>query len=133
MEVPGTADREPALGDPPRHFRAFGPDEALSNRLGRMFEATHRTWNYRTEKNDEFLSPNGRVMDAYLSEHLVEGMLEGYLLTGRYGFINSYEAFIKVVDSMIGQHAKWLKLAEGRKHRGIALPFAEHKPVGIFR
>ena len=93
------------------NFRAFGPDEALSNRLGHMFEATHRTWNFRTEKNDEFLSPNGRIMDAYLSEHLVEGMLEGYLLSGRYGFINSYEAFIKVVDSMIGQHAKWLKLS----------------------
>ena len=93
-----------------KNFRIFGPDEALSNRFNHVFEVENRTWNYRTTKNDEFLSENGRVMDSYLSEHLCEGMLEGYLLTGRHGFIHSYEAFIRIVDSMASQHAKWLKV-----------------------
>ena len=94
-----------------KNFRVFGPDEAYSNRLNAMFEATYRTWNFKTIKDDEFLSPIGRVMDAYLSEHLCEGMLEGYLLTGRYGFLHSYEAFARVIESMMGQHGKWLKFA----------------------
>ena len=93
-----------------KNFRIFGPDEALSNRFNHIFEVENRTWNYKTTPNDEYLSPNGRVMDSYLSEHLCEGMLEGYLLTGRYGFIHSYEAFIRIVDSMASQHAKWLKV-----------------------
>ena len=94
-----------------KNFRVFGPDEAYSNRLDSMFEATYRTWNFKTIKDDEFLSPIGRVMDAYLSEHLCEGMLEGYVLTGRYGFLHSYEAFARVIESMMGQHGKWLKFA----------------------
>jgi len=94
----------------PTNFRLFGPDEALSNRLNAVFEVTGRTWNFRTLKSDEFLSEDGRVMDSYLSEHACQGMLEGYLLTGRYGFMHSYEAFIRIVDSMSSQHAKWLKV-----------------------
>ncbi len=93
-----------------KNFRIFGPDEALSNRFNHIFEVENRTWNYKLSPNDEYLSPTGRVMDSYLSEHLCEGMLEGYLLTGRYGFIHSYEAFIRIVDSMASQHAKWLKV-----------------------
>ena len=93
-----------------RNFRIFGPDEALSNRFNHVFEATNRTWNYKAYRNDEFLAADGRVMDSYLSEHLCEGMLEGYLLTGRHGFIHSYEAFVRIVDSMASQHAKWLKV-----------------------
>ena len=93
-----------------KNFRIFGPDEALSNRFNHVFEETNRTWNYKTLKSDEFLSPDGRVMDSFLSEHLCEGMLEGYILTGRHGFIHSYEAFIRIVDSMASQHAKWLKV-----------------------
>ena len=92
------------------NFRMFGPDEALSNRLQAVFEVEKRMWNYKTLSNDEYLSKDGRIMDAYLSEHLCEGMLEGYLLTGRHGFIHSYEAFIRIVDSMASQHAKWLKV-----------------------
>ena len=92
-----------------RNFRIFGPDEALSNRLNHIFEKENRTWNYKTYKSDEYLSKTGRVMDSYLSEHVCEGMLEGYLLTGRHGLIHSYEAFIRIVDSMITQHLKWLK------------------------
>lgn len=95
-----------------KNFRIFGPDEALSNRLNYVFEETSRQWNATTYPDDEFLSPNGRVMDSYLSEHLCEGMLEGYLLTGRHGFLHSYEAFIRIVDSMASQHAKWLKVTK---------------------
>ena len=93
-----------------KNFRIFGPDEALSNRFNHVFEKENRTWNYKEKDGDEFLASNGRVMDSYLSEHLCQGMLEGYLLTGRYGFIHSYEAFIRIVDSMASQHAKWLKV-----------------------
>ena len=93
-----------------KNFRIFGPDEALSNRLNHVFEATNRQWNGITFKEDEYLSQTGRVIDSVLSEHLCEGMLEGYLLTGRHGFMHSYEAFIRVVDSMASQHAKWLKV-----------------------
>ncbi len=95
-----------------RNFRIFGPDEALSNRLNYVFEVTDRVWNCKTLNQDEFLSTDGRVMDSYLSEHACEGWLEGYLLTGRHGFIHSYEAFVRVIDSMVSQHAKWLKMAK---------------------
>ncbi len=94
------------------HFRIFGPDEALSNRLMKVFDVTNRKWMATTKTNDEFLATNGLVMDSFLSEHACEGWLEGYLLTGRHGFIHSYEAFIRVIDSMVSQHAKWLKMAE---------------------
>lgn len=93
-----------------KNFRIFGPDETMSNRLGAVFEETNRDWNADMVDNDEFLAMDGRVMDGYLSEHLCEGWLEGYLLTGRHGFFASYEAFIRVVDSMFSQHAKWLKV-----------------------
>ncbi len=93
-----------------KNFRIFGPDEALSNRFHHVFEETNRTWNYKTLLRDEYLSKDGRVMDSYLSEHVCEGLLEGYLLTGRHGFIHSYEAFIRIIDSMASQHAKWLKV-----------------------
>ena len=93
-----------------KNFRVFGPDETLSNRLGSIFEAEGRRWELPGKKEDEYLCPGGRVMDALLSEHFCEGALEGYLLTGRHGFFNSYEAFIRIVDSMAAQHAKWLKV-----------------------
>jgi xylulose-5-phosphate/fructose-6-phosphate phosphoketolase len=92
-----------------RNFRVFGPDETLSNLLGAVFEVTNRQWDAEEDKNDEFLAPSGRVLDSMLSEHQCEGFLEGYLLTGRHGLFNSYEAFIRIVDSMFSQHAKWLK------------------------
>ncbi len=92
-----------------RNFRIFGPDETLSNRLNAVFEVTNRQWEARTEENDEFLATDGRVMEM-LSEHQCEGWLEGYLLTGRHGLFNSYEAFIHIIDSMFNQHAKWLKV-----------------------
>ena len=94
-----------------RNFRVFAPDETASNRLTAVFEATGRRFlDARQPEVDEFLDPEGRVMDAMLSEHMCEGWLEGYLLTGRHGFFNSYEAFIRIVDSMFAQHAKWLKM-----------------------
>ncbi len=92
-----------------RNFRIFGPDETLSNRLQAVFEVTNRQWALPIAANDEFLAPEGRVMEV-LSEHQCQGWLEGYLLTGRHGLFNSYEAFIHVVDSMFNQHAKWLKI-----------------------
>ena len=92
------------------NFRVFGPDETVSNLLSAVFETTNRQWNARTEKYDELLSPSGEVVDSMLSEHQCEGFLEGYLLTGRHGLFNSYEAFIRIVDSMFSQHAKWLKV-----------------------
>ncbi len=100
------------LNEDKKNFRIFGPDEALSNRLNHVFEVTNRQWNGITYDNDEFLAPSGRVIDSVLSEHLCEGMLEGYLLTGRHGFFHSYEAFIRIVDSMASQHAKWLKVTK---------------------
>ncbi|TLU74524.1 phosphoketolase family protein [Lichenicoccus roseus] len=93
-----------------RNFRIFGPDETLSNMLGAVFEVTSRQWDAEHQGNDEFLAPTGRVLDSMLSEHQSQGWLEGYLLTGRHGLINSYEAFIRIVDSMFSQHAKWLKV-----------------------
>ena len=92
-----------------RDFRVFGPDETASNRLGALFEVTDRTWVAERTPDDEQLSPDGRVMEI-LSEHLCQGWLEGYLLTGRHGFFSSYEAFIHIIDSMFNQHAKWLKV-----------------------
>lgn len=93
-----------------KNFRVFGPDETASNRLSCVFEKTSRRWIDKRFKNDEYLSPDGRVIDSMLSEHMCEGWLEGYLLTGRHGVFNSYEAFIRIVDSMVSQHAKWLKV-----------------------
>ncbi len=91
------------------NFRIFGPDETTSNRLNAVLEATNRTWVAETVAGDDHLAPDGRVMEV-LSEHLCEGWLEGYLLTGRHGLFNCYEAFIHVIDSMFNQHAKWLKM-----------------------
>jgi len=98
------------LNSEQRNFRIFGPDETLSNRLNAVFEVTNRQWEAHTEKNDEFLATDGRVMEV-LSEHQCEGWLEGYLLTGRHGLFNCYEAFIHIIDSMFNQHAKWLKVS----------------------
>ena len=98
------------LNEDKRNFRIFGPDETLSNLLGDVFEVTNRQWDAREVDNDEFLAPQGRVLDSMLSEHQCEGWLEGYLLTGRHGLFNSYEAFIRTGDSMFSQHAKWLKV-----------------------
>jgi xylulose-5-phosphate/fructose-6-phosphate phosphoketolase len=92
------------LNDAQRNFRIFGPDETLSNGLEAVFETTNRQWDAATAPNDEFLAPAGRVMEM-LSEHQCEGWLEGYLLTGRHGLFNCYEAFIHIVDSMFNQHA----------------------------
>ncbi len=94
------------------NFKIFGPDEALSNRLNKVFTVTTRKFNAEIKKNDEFLASTGNVMDSYLSEHMCEGMLEGYLLTGRHGIFHSYEAFIRIIDSMASQHAKWLKVSK---------------------
>jgi xylulose-5-phosphate/fructose-6-phosphate phosphoketolase len=96
----------------PETFRLFGPDETASNRLGAVFEATGKAWEAETEETDEDLSLDGRVLEI-LSEHLCQGWLEGYLLTGRHGLFNCYEAFIHIVDSMVNQHAKWLKVTRG--------------------
>ena len=92
------------------NFRVFGPDETASNRLGSVFEATDRVWMAQVLPTDDHLAPDGRVMEV-LSEHLCQGWLEGYLLTGRHGFFSCYEAFIHIVDSMFNQHAKWLKVS----------------------
>ena len=93
-----------------RNFRSFSPDEALSNRLNYAFEATNRQWNGEMHDYDEFLARDGRFFDSMLSEHMCEGWLEGYLLTGRHGFFDSYESFARIIDSMAAQHAKWLKV-----------------------
>jgi xylulose-5-phosphate/fructose-6-phosphate phosphoketolase len=90
-------------------FRLMGPDETVSNRLGAVFETTNRAWDAETVDGDDHLAPDGRVMEV-LSEHLCQGWLEGYLLTGRHGLFNCYEAFIHIIDSMFNQHAKWLKV-----------------------
>jgi xylulose-5-phosphate/fructose-6-phosphate phosphoketolase len=95
-----------------RNFRLWGPDEVASNRLGAAFEVTDRAWSVRTQEGDEHLAPGGRVMEV-LSEHLCQGWLEGYLLTGRHGLFTCYEAFIHIIDSMVNQHAKWLKVTRG--------------------
>ncbi len=95
------------------NFRIFAPDETLSNRLNYVFDETNRKWNAQKKENDEYLDTDGVVIDSILSEHVCQGMLEGYLLTGRHGFFTSYEAFIRIVDSMASQHAKWLKVCSG--------------------
>ncbi|MEE5987683.1 phosphoketolase family protein [Ligilactobacillus equi] len=106
------------LNDKNKNFRIFGPDETMSNRLAPIFEATKRQWlpNIK-EPNDEFLSHDGRIIDSQLSEHQAEGFLEGYVLTGRHGFFASYEAFLRVVDSMLTQHFKWLRKAKEQPWR----------------
>ena len=106
------------LNSAERNFRVFGPDETASNRLSPVFEITDRAWNGEAWDIDDHLAPDGRVMDSMLSEHVCQGMLEGYLLTGRHGFFNSYEAFIRIVDSMFSQHAKWLKVCNQLPWRG---------------
>jgi xylulose-5-phosphate/fructose-6-phosphate phosphoketolase len=100
------------LNSAPRNFRIFGPDETISNGLEAVFEATNRQWMADTTDDDDFLARSGQVMEM-LSEHQCEGWLEGYLLTGRHGLFNCYEAFIHIVDSMFNQHAKWLKVTAG--------------------
>ncbi len=100
------------LNDKQRNFRVFGPDETLSNKLNAVFEVTTRQWMATTEVTDEYLQQDGRVIEM-LSEHQCEGWLEGYLLTGRHGLFNCYEAFIHIIDSMFNQHAKWLKVTAG--------------------
>ncbi len=103
--------RDVARGnDAQRNFRVFGPDETVSNGLAAIFAATARQWDAATAPGDQWLAPRGRVMEM-LSEHQCEGWLEGYLLTGRHGLFNCYEAFIHIVDSMFNQHAKWLKVS----------------------
>ena len=94
-----------------KNFRIFSPDETMSNKLWAALEASDRRWNAGRLPSDEGLSPSGRILDGMLSEHMCQGWLEGYLLTGRHGFLNSYEAFIRIVDSMVSQYAKWLKVA----------------------
>ncbi len=118
VEAPGDTSSEPTrvLGEflrevirnNPRTFRLFGPDETASNRLQAVFEATDKAWSAEVLPTDEHLAPDGRVLEI-LSEHTCQGWLEGYLLTGRHGLFNCYEAFIHIVDSMFNQHAKWLK------------------------
>ena len=98
------------LNEESRNFRIFGPDETNSNRLNAVFEAENRDWNAEHLDTDDHLSPYGRVMDSMLSEHMCEGWLEGYLLTGRHGFFATYESFARIIDSMAAQHAKWLKV-----------------------
>ena len=95
-----------------KNYRLFCPDEAMSNRLYAMFEAVKRDFQLPIKESDEYLSNDGRVMDSYLSEHFCQGVLEGYLLTGRHGVFVSYEAFIRIIDSMASQHAKWLKVCK---------------------
>jgi xylulose-5-phosphate/fructose-6-phosphate phosphoketolase len=122
VSAPGAADAEDTrvlggylrevlrLNDTQRNFRVFGPDETLSNRLDKVFEVTSRQWEGAVQPDDVLLAPEGRVLEM-LSEHQCEGWLEGYLLTGRHGVFNCYEAFIHIVDSMFNQHAKWLKVS----------------------
>jgi xylulose-5-phosphate/fructose-6-phosphate phosphoketolase len=117
--VLGTFLRDVLTMNPDR-FRIMGPDETASNRLSNVFEATDRTWMAEAVPGDDHLAPDGRVMEV-LSEHMCQGWLEGYLLTGRHGLFNCYEAFIHIVDSMFNQHAKWLKVTRGLPWR---LPIA---------
>jgi xylulose-5-phosphate/fructose-6-phosphate phosphoketolase len=122
VEAPGTTSHEAmrVLGRfvadvvrrNPENFRIFGPDETASNRLGDVFAVTDRQWGAEILPTDESLAPSGRVVEV-LSEHLCQGWLEGYLLTGRHGVFDCYEAFIHIVDSMFNQHAKWLKVTRG--------------------
>jgi xylulose-5-phosphate/fructose-6-phosphate phosphoketolase len=117
------------LNSDKRNFRVFGPDETLSNKLNAVFEATNRQWEAPIIETDEFLEKDGRVIEM-LSEHQCEGWLEGYLLTGRHGLFNCYEAFIHIIDSMFNQHAKWLKVTAGlpwrRKIASLNILLASH-------
>ncbi len=99
------------LNDERHNFRIFGPDELVSNRMEAVFEATNRQWSARIKETDENLANTGAVLDSMLSEHQSQGWFEGYLLTGRHGIFHSYEAFIRIVDSMVNQHAKWIKMS----------------------
>ena len=110
MELGGYVRDLFVLNKENKNFRIFGPDETKSNRLYKAFEVEKRAFNAEFTDEDEVLAIDGRIMDSYLSEHMCEGWLEGYLLTGRHGFFASYESFIRVVDSMVSQHAKWLKV-----------------------
>lgn len=120
VEVPGAENAQDMIEfgkfardiikENPKNFRIFGPDETASNRLQNVFEVTDRQWLLPTNsETDEFVSPVGRVIDSQLSEHQAQGLLEGYVLTGRYGFYASYESFVRITDSMITQHFKWIK------------------------
>ncbi len=123
VEAPGKADASDTtvlggmlaevirLNADRRNFRLFGPDETVSNKLDAVFEVTNRQWEAERLETDQWLAYDGRVIEM-LSEHQCEGWLEGYLLTGRHGLFNSYEAFIHIVDSMFNQHAKWLKVTD---------------------
>ncbi|MEO5678937.1 MAG: phosphoketolase family protein, partial [Acidimicrobiales bacterium] len=99
-----------------RNFRIFGPDETESNRLGAVYEVTGKAWQAEASPSDNHLAPDGRVVEV-LSEHLCQGWLEGYLLTGRHGLFSCYEAFVHIIDSMFNQHAKWLKVTGGLEWR----------------
>ena len=110
MRVLGSFLRE-VIRSNPDNFRLMGPDETASNRLGNVFDVTNRAWDALTLEDDDHLAPDGRVMEV-LSEHLCQGWLEGYLLTGRHGLFNCYEAFIHIIDAMFNQHAKWLKVSD---------------------
>jgi len=122
FDTPGTVFKQDMmelgkyLGDiiskNPTNFRIFTPDEALSNRFNHVFDVTYREFNASIENDDECLFKVGRVIDSVLSEHICEGLLEGYILTGRHGLFSSYEAFIRIIDSMVSQHAKWLKVTK---------------------
>lgn len=96
----------------PTNFRIFGPDEALSNRLNYVFEETNREWNMSILPTDDYLNNRGRVIDSFLSENVCEGLLEGYVLTGRHGIFHTYEAFSRIIDSMVSQHTKWIKASK---------------------
>ena len=128
VPAPGTARTEPTrtlglllrdvmrLSAESRNFRIFGPDETESNRLGAVYEVTGKAWQAAASPGDNYLAPDGRVVEV-LSEHLCQGWLEGYLLTGRHGLFSCYEAFIHIIDSMFNQHAKWLKVSGGLEWR----------------
>ena len=116
-ELGGYIKRLFELNKDSNNYRTFSPDEAMSNRLYKQFDAEKRAFNADIWPTDDNLSLDGRIMDSYLSEHVCEGWLEGYLLTGRHGMFNSYEAFIRVVDSMVAQHCKWLKTTRTLKWR----------------
>ena len=108
------------LNLPSRNFRVFGPDETASNRLQELFSVTPKTMRWEILKPTRYLASDGRVMEV-LTEHLCEGWLEGYLLTGRHGLFSCYEAFIHIIDSMFNQHAKWLKTTSEIPWRGRSL------------
>ena len=101
----------------PTNFLILGPDEALSNRLNNVFLETNRKWNMKTLDTDEYLDSNGRIIDSFLSENVCEGLLEGYVLTGRHGIFHTYEAFSRIIDSMISQHIKWISASKKIKWR----------------